>query len=219
MAVHIVGAVRTPLGKLLGRLSRIPAPDLGALAIREAIRQADIDPAEVKEVHLGCALQAGLGPNPARQAAHAAGLPADCFCVTLDRFSAALLTARAAILSGNADIVIAGGMDSPSLAPYLLPEAREGKRLGNARLVDPLDDLPTVPDRETENWRGKIVPVEVEEKDGSRSLMEEDEISDAGPADGATAQLMMSEAALKRTGATSLAHFVKTSGRRPTDAG
>ncbi len=138
--VFITSAVRTPVGKFLGGLSGLKATDLGALVVREALRRAGVGPGEVDEVILGSVLQAGLGQNPARQAALRGGLPETVGAVTVNKVCGSglrsIMFGAQAIKAGDADIVLAGGMESMSNAPYLLPEARRGSRLGHAKLVD-----------------------------------------------------------------------------------
>jgi len=138
----IAAAVRTPIGKFLGALGFIPAPKLGALVVREAVRRAHVPADAVEEVLMGSVLQAGLGQNPARQAALGGGLPQNVGAVTINKVCGsglkALIFGAQAIRAGDADVVVAGGMESMSNAPYLLPEARRGTRLGNAKLVDSL---------------------------------------------------------------------------------
>ncbi len=140
--VYIAGAVRTPIGKFLGSLSSLRAPQLGALVVRDAIRRAAIPADAVDEVLMGSVLQAGLGQNPARQAALGAGIPASKGAVTINKVCGsglkAILFGAQTIKAGDADVVVAGGMESMSNAPYLLPDARRGTRLGNAKLVDSL---------------------------------------------------------------------------------
>ncbi len=140
--VFIASAARTPIGKLLGSLSGLAAPELGTIALGEAVRRAGIGPDAVDEVILGCVLQAGLGQNPARQAALGAGIPPRVGAVTVNMVCGsglkAILFGAQAIRAGDADVVAAGGMESMSNAPYLLPEARRGTRLGDAKLVDAL---------------------------------------------------------------------------------
>jgi len=136
----IVSAVRTPIGRLLGGLSTVPAPQLGAIAIREAVNRAGIEPKEVTEVIMGNVVGAGMGQNPARQAAIFAGLPPEVWAMTINKvcgsaLKAAALAAQSVIL-GDAEVVVAGGLESMSLAPYMLPKARTGYRLGNGVLVD-----------------------------------------------------------------------------------
>ncbi len=136
----IVSAVRTPIGKFQGSLQSFVAPRLGALAVREAVRRAEIDPAQVDECIMGCVLQAGLGQNPARQAAIYGGLPAESAALTVNQVCGSGLRAVAlsaqAIETGNADVMVGGGMESMSNAPYLLPQARTGYRMGNGTMVD-----------------------------------------------------------------------------------
>src|SRR5262249_49938725 len=136
----IVSAVRTPIGRFLGGLASLRAPELGAAAIREAVARAGIEPKAVQEVILGHVLQAGVGQNPARQAARGAGIPDEVGSVTINKVCGsglkAVMLAAQAIRAGDADCIVAGGMESMSRAPYLLPEAREGVRLGHGKLLD-----------------------------------------------------------------------------------
>src|SRR5262245_20112041 len=138
--VFIVSAVRTAIGKFLGGLSSLPAPRLGAAAIREAVKRADIAADDVGECFMGCVLQAGLGQNAARQAAIYGGLPPSIGSVTLNKVCGsglkAVITASQAIKAGDLEVAVAGGMESMSNAPYLLPDARRGSRLGHSKLVD-----------------------------------------------------------------------------------
>ena len=138
--VVIVSAVRTPVGKFQGSLHSFSAPQLGALAVREAVRRAGITATEVDECIMGCVLQAGLGQNPARQAAIHGGLPPQAGAFTVNQVCGSGLKAVAlaaqAIQTGNAEMVVAGGMESMINAPYLLPQARTGYRMGNGTLVD-----------------------------------------------------------------------------------
>ena len=138
--VVIVSAVRTPLGKFQGSLQSFSAPQLGALVVREAVRRAGVEPAQVDDCIMGCVLQAGLGQNPARQAAIFGGLPPEVGALTVNQVCGsglrAVSLAAQAIQTGDATIVVAGGMESMSNAPYLLPQARSGYRMGNGALVD-----------------------------------------------------------------------------------
>ncbi len=138
--VWISAAVRTPIGKLLGGLSPLPAPKLGALVVREAVERAAAPPDAVDEVILGNVLTAGLGQNPARQAAIGAGLPAGVGALTINKVCGsglkAVMLARQAILAGDADVVVAGGMESMSNAPHLLSGMRTGSKMGDGSLVD-----------------------------------------------------------------------------------
>jgi len=138
--VVIVSATRSPIGKFQGGLSGFRAPELGALAVAEAIRRAGIDATDVEEVILGNVLQAGLGQNPARQAARGAGVPDEVGSVTINKVCGSglksVMLAAQAIRAGDADCVVAGGMESMTNAPYLLPDARGGMRLGHSQVVD-----------------------------------------------------------------------------------
>lgn len=136
----IISAVRTPVGKFQGSLKGFSATELGALVVRESVKRAGLSPEQVDEVIMGCVIQAGLGQNPARQAALRGGLPATVSAVTINKVCGsglkAVMMAAQGIQLGDEDTVIAGGMESMSNAPYLLPKAREGYRLGNGVLVD-----------------------------------------------------------------------------------
>src|SRR3954471_6121127 len=138
----ILSAVRTPIGKFLGGLADLPAPKLGAVAIGEAIKRANVDPPMVDEVVMGCVVQAGLGQAPARQAALGAGLPDTVPAFTVNKVCGsglkAVMLAAQAIKAGDADVVVAGGMESMSRAPYLLPGARTGFKYGDQTAVDSL---------------------------------------------------------------------------------
>ncbi|MGA2168344.1 MAG: acetyl-CoA C-acetyltransferase [Terracidiphilus sp.] len=136
----IVSAARTPTGRFQGSLQSFSAPRLGALAVREAVRRAGVQAGEIDECIMGCVLQAGLGQNPARQAAIHGGMSPASGAFTVNQVCGSGLKAVAlaaqAILTGNAEIVVAGGMESMTNAPYLLPQARAGYRMGNGALVD-----------------------------------------------------------------------------------
>jgi len=138
--VVLAGACRTPIGKMGGALSTTPSADLGALVIREAIVRAGLKPEQVDEVLMGCVIQAGLGQNVARQASIKAGLPVETPAVTINVVCGSGLNcvnmAAALIQSGEADIVVAGGVENMSLAPFALEKARYGYRMGNGQLVD-----------------------------------------------------------------------------------
>src|SRR5438477_6590991 len=136
----ILSAVRMPIGKYLGGLSELPAPELGALVIGEALRRASVSPDKVDEVIMGNVLQAGVGQNPARQAALKAGLPDSIAAYTVNKvcgsgLKAAMLAAQA-IKAGDANIIVAGGMESMSRAPFLLFGARTGWKYGDQKVVD-----------------------------------------------------------------------------------
>src|SRR4026209_2416461 len=136
----IISATRTPVGKFLGSLKGFSAPELGSIVVRESVKRAGIKPEEVDEVIMGCVIQAGLGQNPARQAALRGGLPSTVAAVTVNKVCGsglkAVMMAAQAVKLGDSEMVVAGGMESMSNAPYLLPKAREGYRLGNGELVD-----------------------------------------------------------------------------------
>lgn len=138
--VVIVSACRTPIGKFQGGLAGFRAPALGALAVAEALRRADVDPGAVDEVILGNVLQAGLGQNPARQAARAAGVPDAVGSFTVNKVCGSglksVMLAAQAIRAGDAEVIVAGGFESMTGAPYLLPGARAGQRLGHGQLLD-----------------------------------------------------------------------------------
>jgi acetyl-CoA C-acetyltransferase len=136
----IISAVRTPTGKFQGSLKDFKATDLGALVVRESVRRAGVNPADVDEVIMGCVIQAGVGQNPARQAALHGGIPFGVSAVTINKvcgsgLKAVMMAAQGVQLS-DSEIVVAGGMESMTNAPYLIPKAREGYRLGNGVLVD-----------------------------------------------------------------------------------
>jgi acetyl-CoA C-acetyltransferase len=140
--VVIVSAVRTALGNFSGSLKNVPATELGATVIKGALEQAGIKPEQVDEVILGNVLQAGLGQNPARQAAIGAGIPESVSSMTINKVCGsglkAVHLATQAILAGDAEIVVAGGMENMSQAPYILRNAREGFKMGDQKLVDTL---------------------------------------------------------------------------------
>src|SRR5438270_953917 len=136
----IISGVRTPVGKFQGSLSDLSAVQIGAIAVREAVNRAHIDSAQVDECIMGNVVSAGLGQNPARQAALGGGLSDSVGAMTINKVCGSGLKAVAlaaqAVQTGNSDIVVAGGMESMTNAPYLLPQARKGYRLGNAQIVD-----------------------------------------------------------------------------------
>jgi acetyl-CoA C-acetyltransferase len=140
--IVILAATRTPLGSFQGALAGVPAPRLGAAAIKGAVTQAGLAPEAVTDVLMGNVLQAGLGQAPARQAAIHAGLPSSVRCVTIHKVCGsglqAVMQGAHALAAGAAEIVVAGGMENMSAAPYLLPKAREGYRLGHQQVVDSL---------------------------------------------------------------------------------
>jgi acetyl-CoA C-acetyltransferase len=136
----IISAARTPVGKFLGSLKGFSATELGSLVVRESVLRAGVNPEEVDEVIMGCVIQAGLGQNPARQAALRGGLPPTVSAVTVNKVCGsglkAVMLAAQGVQLGDVDVAVAGGMESMSNAPYLIPKAREGYRLGNGELVD-----------------------------------------------------------------------------------
>src|SRR4249920_2386890 len=138
--VVIISACRTAVGKFQGSLSDLSAPQLGATVVREAVKRANLDSKLVDECIMGNVVSAGLGQNPARQAAIYGGLPPEVGAMTVNKVCGSGLKAVAlaaqAIQTGNSSIVVAGGMESMTNAPYLLPQARKGYRLGNAQIVD-----------------------------------------------------------------------------------
>ena len=138
--IVITGSARTPMGALQGELAGIPAPQLGAAAIRAAVERSGLAAEAVQEVLMGCVLPAGLGQAPARQAALAVGLAKSTVCTTLNKMCGsgmqAAIIAHDRLLAGSVDVVVAGGMESMSNAPYLLDGARQGLRMGHGRLLD-----------------------------------------------------------------------------------
>ena len=138
--VVIASAVRTAIGRFRGMLSNVPAPGLGAVVIREAVKRAGINPKRIDEVLMGNVIQAGEGQAPARQAAIKAGLPPTVGATTVNKICGSgmktVMMAAQAIVAGDGDVLVAGGMESMTLGPYLLPKARQGYRLGNGVLVD-----------------------------------------------------------------------------------
>ncbi len=136
----IVSACRTPIGRFNGGLASFKAPELGAFAIREAMQRAGIAGEDVDEVIMGTVLQAGLGQNPARQAALGAGVPAEVGAFTVNKVCGSglksVMLAAQAIRAGDADVIVAGGQESMTNAPYLMPQARNGMRLGHGKLLD-----------------------------------------------------------------------------------
>lgn len=138
--VYIVSAVRTPIGSFGGALKDIPATQLGAIAIKAAVERAGIKPTDVQEVYMGCVLQANLGQAPARQAALLAGLHENVCCTTINKVCAsgmkAIMNGAQSILLGDADVVVAGGMENMSAAPFYAPAMRWGNKYGNTNLID-----------------------------------------------------------------------------------
>ncbi|HWF44991.1 MAG TPA: thiolase family protein [Candidatus Kapabacteria bacterium] len=140
MTPVILRGARTPIGTLLGSLADVPAPKLGSIAIQAALERSGVRPEDVNEVYMGCVLTAGVGQAPARQASIGAGIPVSVPCTTINKVCGsgmkAVMMATQAILLGDANVVVAGGMESMSNAPYLLQKARTGYKMGNAELID-----------------------------------------------------------------------------------
>ena len=138
--IAILSAVRTPIGGMLGSLSSLSAPDLGALAIAAAIERSGADPSKIDEVLMGSVLTAGQGQAPARQAALAAGLAQSTSCTTINKVCGSamksVMVAGNTLRSGQSEIIVAGGMESMSRAPYLIPQGRQGYRFGHAQILD-----------------------------------------------------------------------------------
>ncbi|MBD3655901.1 MULTISPECIES: thiolase family protein [Marinobacter] len=138
--VVIVGSARTPMGGMMGALSSVRSPELGAVAIRAAIERSGLQPTDVQEVIMGCVLPAGLGQAPARQASRSAGIPDTSGCTTVNKMCGsgmqALILAHDQIKAGTNSIMVAGGMENMSQAPYLLPKARAGMRMGHGQVMD-----------------------------------------------------------------------------------
>ncbi len=138
--IVIVAAARTPIGKFGGTLSKTPASELGAIVIQELLRRSGLQPDQIQEVILGQVLTAGVGQNPARQAVIKAGLPVSVPAMTINKVCGsglkAVMLAAQAIRDGDSDIIIAGGQESMSLSPHVLPGSRDGQRMGDWKLVD-----------------------------------------------------------------------------------
>lgn len=138
--IVIVGAKRTPIGSFQGQFDGVPTPDLGAAAISAALEQSGVDAGDVSEVIMGCVLPAGLGQAPARQASIAAGIPLGVGCTTINKVCGsgmkATMLAHDLLKAGSASVVVAGGMESMTNAPYLLPKARGGYRMGHGQTLD-----------------------------------------------------------------------------------
>ena len=138
--IAILSASRTPMGGMMGSLADVSAPELGAVAIRAAMAQSGLDNSQIDEVLMGCVLSAGLGQAPARQAALAAGLAQSTACTTINKVCGSamksIMMASNALRAGQASAVVAGGMESISRAPYLIPQGRQGYRFGHGQLLD-----------------------------------------------------------------------------------
>jgi len=138
--VVIAGSARTPMGGMMGSLSSVRSPDLGATSIKAAIERSGLQPADIQEVIMGSVLPAGLGQAPARQASRASGIPDSSGCTTINKMCGsgmqAVIMAHDQIKAGTNNIMIAGGMENMSQAPYLLPKARAGMRMGHGQVMD-----------------------------------------------------------------------------------
>jgi len=138
--IVIVGAARTPIGGFQGDLADVPAPELGAVAIRTALDRSGVAADDIDEVLMGCVLPAGLGQAPARQASRGAGVPDGAGCTTVNKMCGsgmkALMQAHDAVFAGSATVAVAGGLESMSRAPYLLPKVRDGLRMGHGEVKD-----------------------------------------------------------------------------------
>jgi acetyl-CoA C-acetyltransferase len=158
--IVIVSAARTPMGGFQGELAALTAPQLGATAIRAALERAGLAPEKVQEVIMGCVLPAGIGQAPARQAALGAGLPMSAGCTTINKVCGsgmkATMLAHDLLVAGTNEVMVAGGMESMSNAPYLLPKARGGYRLGHGQVLDHMffDGLE---DRYSEENKGRLM--------------------------------------------------------------
>lgn len=174
--VYIVSAVRTPIGSFMGSLSSVPAPKLGAAAIRGALSKIGLNPNEVNEVVMGCVLQAGVGQAPARQASIYAGLPESVICTTINKVCASGMKSIAygaqAIMLGQADVVIAGGMENMSMVPHYLMGSRGGYKYGNVNVIDGLqfDGLTNVYDQQ---MMGSCAELCAEEYGFTREMQDE----------------------------------------------
>lgn len=138
--IVIAGSARTPMGGMMGSLSTVRSPNLGAVAIKAAIERSGLQPADIQEVIMGCVLPGGLGQAPARQASRASGIPDSSGCTTINKMCGsgmqAVIMAHDQIKAGTNNIMIAGGMENMSQAPYLLPKARAGMRMGHGQVLD-----------------------------------------------------------------------------------
>jgi acetyl-CoA C-acetyltransferase len=154
--ILIVAARRTPIGSYVGALLPLTATDLGAYAIRAVLEDTDLDPASIDEVLMGCVLPAGLGQAPARQAAIKAGIPQSVPCTTINKMCGSgmktVMLGFDEIQAGSANVIVAGGMESMSNAPYLLPDARQGWRMGNRECIDHM-----LHDGLRDPWEGELM--------------------------------------------------------------
>src|SRR3954462_4777251 len=138
--IVIISAARTPMGAMQGDLKDFTAPQLGAAAVRAAVERSGVNAEEIEEVIMGCVLAAGQGQAPARQASLGAGLPLSAGCTTVNKMCGsgmkAAMLAHDILATGSADVIVAGGMESMTNAPYLLPKARAGLRMGHGQVID-----------------------------------------------------------------------------------
>lgn len=176
--VVIVGAARTPIGSFQGQFAALPAPQLGAVAIEAAVRQAGVRPEAVEELLMGCVLPAGVGQAPARQAAIRGGLPLSTTCTTISKVCGsgmkAIMLAHDLIKADSQQLIVAGGMESMTNAPYLLPRARGGYRLGHGTVTDHMffDGLE---DRYAETTNGRLMGTFAEDCAREFSFLREDQ--------------------------------------------
>lgn len=174
-SVVIVSGARTPMGGLQGDLSGATAPQLGAAAIKAAVERAGVNPAEIDEVIMGCILTAGVKQGPARQAMRNAGIPDSTGAVTINKLCGsgmkAVMQAHDTIKAGSADIVVAGGMESMTNAPYILPQARNGYRMGHNEVKDHMF-LDGLEDADTGKLMGQFAQEMADEKGYTREQMD-----------------------------------------------
>ena len=173
--VVIAGSARTPMGGMMGSLSSVRSPDLGAISIKTAIERSGLQPADVQEVIMGCVLPAGLGQAPARQASRASGIPDSSGCTTINKMCGsgmqAVIMAHDQIKAGTNNIMIAGGMENMSQAPYLLPKARGGMRMGHGQVMDSMF-LDGLEDAETGRLMGAFAQDVADQRGISREQMD-----------------------------------------------
>ncbi len=174
-SIVIVSGARTPMGGLQGSLSSLTAPELGSIAIKETVSRANISPEDVDEVIMGCVLPAGLGQGPARQASRKAGLPDATGCTTINKLCGsgmkAVMLAHDLIRAGTNQIMIAGGMESMSNAPYLLDKARSGYRMGHGKVMDHMF-LDGLEDAETGRLMGSFAQEVADKYELTREAMD-----------------------------------------------
>lgn len=189
--IVIVGGARTPMGGFQGDLSPLTAPELGAAAIKAAVERAGIQPADVDEVIMGCILSAGVGQGPARQAMRKAGLPDDTAAVTINKLCGsglkAVMQAADSITAGSANIIVAGGMESMTNAPYLMPKSRAGYRMGHQEVKDHMffDGLE---DAETNKLMGQFAQEMADKRGYTREQMDNFAIESLNRANNAIAK-------------------------------